>query len=135
MIPKYSIHTGAVTDSLTHILLKTLDSSQPPRTEDNSTQSCNSRFSNRDGDKEAKLTDCSFKLDLNQITIDKCMQPIKNKCFLFSGLVLHAHKQEKIKKYNGIGIKMNKVYLISFLWLHHKFKETETAESTFCFFS
>ncbi len=27
MIPKYSIHTSAVTDRLTHILLKTLDSS------------------------------------------------------------------------------------------------------------
>ncbi len=29
--------------------------------EDNSTSSCNSRFSNRDGNKEAKLTDCRFK--------------------------------------------------------------------------
>ncbi len=28
---------------------------------DNSAKSCNSRFSNRDGDKEAKVTDCSFK--------------------------------------------------------------------------
>ncbi len=32
-----------------------------PRMEDNSAKSCNSRFSNRDGDKEAKLMDCSFK--------------------------------------------------------------------------
>ncbi len=65
MIPKYSIHTGAVTE--THILLKTLDSSAPemcrltnPHTEDNYAKSCNSQFSNRDGDKEAKLTDCCF---------------------------------------------------------------------------
>ncbi len=86
--------------------------------------------------KRHNFKDCSFKLDLNQIPIDKCMQPIKNKCFLLSGLFLHAHKQEKIKKlYNGIGIKRNKVYFISFLWLHHKFKETEMAESTSCFFS
>ncbi len=67
VIPEYSIHTGAVADRLTHILLKTLDSSalEPcrnttPRKEDNSAQSWNSRFSNREGDKEAKLTDCSF---------------------------------------------------------------------------
>ncbi len=39
--------------------------STTPRTEDNSAQSCNSRFSNRDSDKEAKLTDCSFKSLLN----------------------------------------------------------------------
>ncbi len=32
-----------------------------PRKEDNSASCCNSRFSNRDGDKEAKPTDCSFK--------------------------------------------------------------------------
>ncbi len=52
-----------------HILLKTLDSFalEPcqlttPRTEDNSPQSSNSMFSNRDADKEAKLTDCSFNI-------------------------------------------------------------------------
>ncbi len=33
-----------------------------PRKQDNSSSNCNSRFSNRDGDKEAKLTDCSFKI-------------------------------------------------------------------------
>ncbi len=33
-----------------------------PRKQDNSAQGCNSRFLNRDGDKEAKLTDCSFNL-------------------------------------------------------------------------
>ncbi len=55
---------------LTHILRKTLDSSalEPcrsttPRKEDNSAQSCNFRFSNRDGDKETKFTDCSFKYE------------------------------------------------------------------------
>ncbi len=69
VITKYRIHTGAVTDRLTHILLKTLDSStlEPCQltthgNEDNSASNCNSRFSNRDGDKEAKLTDCSFKV-------------------------------------------------------------------------
>ncbi len=31
------------------------------RKEDNSANSCNCRFSKRDGDKEAKLTDYSFK--------------------------------------------------------------------------
>ncbi len=31
-----------------------------PHKQDNSAKSCNSRFSNRDGDKEAKLMDCSF---------------------------------------------------------------------------
>ncbi len=78
VILKYSIHTGAVTDRLTHILLKTLDSSalEPcrsttPRTDDNSTHSCNSRFSNRDGDKEAKLMDCSF----NEKYLSSCSIP------------------------------------------------------------
>ncbi len=69
VIPKYRCD-----DWQTDTLLKTFDSSalEPcrsttPRTEDNSPQSCNSRFSNRYGDKEAKLTDCSF----NQIAILK----------------------------------------------------------------
>ncbi len=68
MIVKYSKHPHRCGDWKPHIHLKTLDSSvlEPcrittPRVEDNSTQSCNSRFSNRDGDKEAKLTDYSFK--------------------------------------------------------------------------
>ncbi len=65
---KCSIHTGAVTDS------HTLDSSvlEPvhnPCKEDNSANSCNCRFSNRDGDKEAKLTDCSFKFTIYKFTI------------------------------------------------------------------
>ncbi len=58
-----------------HIHLKTLDSSalEPcrsttPCTEDNSTHGCNSRLSNRDGDKEAKLMDCSFNI-INVFTI------------------------------------------------------------------
>ncbi len=33
---------------------------------DNSAHSCNSRFSNRDGDKEAKPTDCSFNSPANK---------------------------------------------------------------------
>ncbi len=33
--------------------------------EDNYANNCNSMFSNRDGDKEAKLTDFSFKYDTN----------------------------------------------------------------------
>ncbi len=40
-----------------------------PRKQDNSAHGCNSRFSNRDGDKdgdkETKLTDCSFKQSYN----------------------------------------------------------------------
>ncbi len=81
MIPKYSIHTSAVTDRLTHILLKTLDSSalEPyrsttPRTEDDSAQSGNYRFLNRDKDKEAKLTDYSFK---EVQSISKTIEAIK----------------------------------------------------------
>ncbi len=34
------------------------------RKQDNSAKISNSRFSNRDGDKEAKLRDCSFKYQL-----------------------------------------------------------------------
>ncbi len=38
-----------------------------PRKQDNSTSYCNSRFSNRGGDKEAKLTDCSFNTVRNLV--------------------------------------------------------------------
>ncbi len=71
VIAKYSKHPHhCCHDWQQHIHLKTLDSlhwshadAQPhARTEDNFSSTCNSRFLNRDGDKEAKLMDCSFKL-------------------------------------------------------------------------
>ncbi len=63
VIVTYSKHPHRWGDWQPHIHLKTLDSSAPehnPRKEDNAASSCNSRSSNRDGDKETKLT-YSFK--------------------------------------------------------------------------
>ncbi len=47
-----------------------------PHKQDNSAHSCNSTFSNRDGDKEAKLTNCSFKLVISNQTL-KLDLPVK----------------------------------------------------------
>ncbi len=72
MIAKYSIHT--VYDWLLWWLTATHSPQNirfiragavpehNPRKEKYSSSSCNSRFSNRDGDKEANLTECSFKI-------------------------------------------------------------------------
>ncbi len=38
-----------------------------PRNEDNSASNCNSRFLSRDGDKDAKITDCSFNKQMTLI--------------------------------------------------------------------
>ncbi len=64
---KYSKHPHRCGDWLLHIHLKALDTSAlklcrstTPCKQDNSVSNCNSWFSNRDGNKEAKLTDFSF---------------------------------------------------------------------------
>ncbi len=66
MITKYRIHTGAVIDSYTftsniRFIRAGAVPENNPHNEDNSASNCNSRFAYRDGDKEAKLLDCSFK--------------------------------------------------------------------------
>ncbi len=68
MIAKYRIHTSVVTDSYTYtpqnirLIRAGAVPEDNPCNEDNSASNCNSRFSNRDGNKEAKLTDCSFNI-------------------------------------------------------------------------
>ncbi len=71
VIAKYSKYPHRCSDWKLYIHLKTDSSalepcrntdSQPPRKLDNSARTCNSRFSNIEGDKEVKVTDCSFKV-------------------------------------------------------------------------
>ncbi len=78
LIAKYSKYPHRCGDWLPHILLKTLDSSamEPcqsttPRMEDNSAKSCNSRYSNGDGDK-AKLMVCQ----------NRCWKSVKFQSYL-----------------------------------------------------
>ncbi len=69
VIAKYSKHPhrcGWLTDTHTPQNIRFIRAEavpeHSPRKQDNSASNSNSRFSNRDGDKEAKLTDCSFNL-------------------------------------------------------------------------
>ncbi len=98
VIPKHSIHSS--NDWLLHILLKTLDSSalKPCRcttpSKEDYAKRCNSRLSNRDGDKEAKLMVCTlnkYKLHLlfifyfiqcNQRCLHSCLLNINNADFV-----------------------------------------------------
>ncbi len=67
VIAKYSTLVRWLTATHTHQNIRLIRAGamaeHNPHKKDNSAHSCNSRFSNRDGDKEAKLMDYSFNIE------------------------------------------------------------------------
>ncbi len=84
-----------------------------PRNQDNSAQSCSSMFSNKDGDKEAKLMDCSFTftftfMHLADAFIQSDLHCIQVTVFTFHQLsAFHRHFNPKQQCIQGNCIKFH----------------------------
>ncbi len=88
-----------------------------PRKEDNSASSCNSTFSNRDGDKEGKLTDCSFKYIKNE-SLQGIRNIVKNLNSFITWLYIKNNTQVHWRVHQGETLT-SKLQLCRFLlkWL------------------